>query len=188
MDAMKAFLVSMGEGEALWALVGEALATSGLSITHEDAVMLAKRRDEVLVETERVEFGAPVVAAIAEAIAASPCLSHESLVDVLASLQDVFYALRDELPVDVPDAEIIEALRGCFDACEGDVGELAVLPASEVMAFSREFIRAANAEASGEYRIADDEGRVYAFNPAEWDYDEQADGWDGERWSDDWDG
>ena len=28
---------------------------------------------------------------------------------------------------------------------------------------------------------------AYAFDPDEWDYDEQADGWDGERWVDGWD-
>ena len=42
------------------------------------------------------------------------------------------------------------------------------------------------AEENGEYRIVDEEGREYSFDPAEWGYDEQASGWDGEGWSDDW--
>ncbi len=162
------------------------LAAGGLAITGEDARVLAERRAEALAETGRVEFATPAVVAIAEAVATSPCLSQEGAVQDLAELQDAFYALRDELPADVPDAEIAEALRGCLDAW-GDAATVASLPAKEVMGFSAEYVRAAEAEGSEAYRIADDEGRTYAFDPAEWDFDEQADGWDGERWADDWD-
>ena len=97
------------------AAVNEHLAVAGLSITREDALMLAERRVESLAETERIEFGPPAAAAIAKAIASSPFLMQDNLADVLAELQDAFYALRNELPVDVPDAEIVEALGDCFD-------------------------------------------------------------------------
>ena len=70
--------------------------------------MLAERRVESLAETERIEFGPPAVAAIAKAIASSPFLMQDNLADVLVELQDAFYAFRDELTVDVPDAEIVE--------------------------------------------------------------------------------
>ena len=60
-----------------------------------------------------------------------------------------------------------------------------MLPKESVMAFSREYRLSLDAVEQGEYRIVDDEGRVYAFNSAEWDHDEMVDGWDGERWSDD---
>ena len=147
--------------------------------------MLADRRTASLASTERVEFGAPALAAIAEAVATSPHLLSSEVASVLASLQGAFYALRDELPVDVPDAEIAEALRGWFDAW-GDATEAPEASADEVMAFSPECVRAQ--EAAGDaYRIVDDEGRAYTFDPDEWDYDEQAKGWEGERWADDWD-
>ncbi|NGM18115.1 hypothetical protein GMI70_08965 [Eggerthellaceae bacterium zg-893] len=162
------------------------LAAGGLSVSREDARMLAGRRDEALAETGRVEFGPPAIVAVAEAVATSPCLAQDSLAQDLAELQDAFYAVRDELPADVPDAEIAEALRGCLDAW-GDAGEVASLPAEEVMRHSEEYARAAEAEDACEYRIVDDEGRAYAFDPDAWDCDEQADGWDGERWGDDWD-
>ncbi len=148
--------------------------------------MLAVRRAGSLADTERVEFGTPALSVIAGAVASSPHLPRKGVAGVLADLQDAFYAMRDELPVDVPDTEIAEALRGCLDAW-GDAADLASMPVEDVMAFSDEYVRAREAT-SGTYRIVDDEGRTYAFDPAEWDYDEQADGWDGEGWAHDWDG
>ena len=183
------------------AVVNKQLAIAGIAITQEDALMLDERRVESLAETERVEFGTPAVATIAEAIATSPFLAQSNVIDSLAELQTTFYALRDELPVDVPDAEIVEALHSCFDAYEGDTAEVATLPKEEVMAFSEEYLRLSKTEERGGHRIVDEDGRVYAFdsggrdvdegypftfNPNEWNYDEQAAGWGGERWSDGW--
>lgn len=182
-----AFLLLGEGGGAVLAAVHEQLAQAGLSITREDALMLAERRAESLRAVERVEFGTPALAAIAEAIASSPFLMQDNVADALAELQDAFYLLRDDLPVEAPDAEIAEALRNCFDAYEGDAIEVAALPRDEVMAFSEEYRLTQNAEDEGSYRIVDDEGRVYTFDPVEWDYDEQANGWDSEGWSDDWD-
>lgn len=187
MDETMAFLMPRGGGGTMLAAVNERLAVAGLSITREEALMLAERRAESLAETERIEFGPPAVAAIAKAIASSPFLMQDNVADALAELQDAFYLLRDDLPVEASDAEIAEALRNCFDAYEGDAIEVAALPRDEVMAFSEEYRLVRDAEDEGTYRIVDDEGCTYAFDPDEWDYDEQADGWDGERWADGWD-
>lgn len=173
------------EGSAL-AAINDRLATGGLAITRGEALMLAERRAEALAETERIEFGTPAIVSLAEAVATSRQLTQDRIAKDLAELQDAFYAIRDELPAGVPDAEIVEAIRGCLDAW-GDVADVASLPLEDVMRFSDEYVRVAGAEDGSEYRIADDEGRTYVFDPAEWDYDEQADGWDGERWDDGWD-
>lgn len=177
---------SRPQRQSLLGEVNERLAAGGLSISREDALMLARRRGEALAEAGRVEFGTPAIVAIAEAVSSSPCLSLDDIADGLAELQDAFYVIRDELPADVPDAEIADALRGCLDAW-GDAAEVASLPTEEVMRFSDEYVRMAESEENGGYRIVDDEGRAYAFDPADWGYDEQADGWDGERWADGWD-
>ena len=55
------------------------------------------------------------------------------------------------------------------------------------MLFSGEYARTVEDKGDGGYRIVDDEGRAYTFDPSEWDYDEHADGWDGEGRADDWD-
>ena len=172
--------------DATLAEVNKRLAGGGLSITVEDAQMLSDRRAEALSDSGRVEFGQPAIVALAEAVATSPCLSPNEVAHDLAELQDAFYAIRSELPADVPDAEIAEALRGCLDEW-GDAATVASMPAEEVMSFSAEYVRTADADCSETYRITDDEGRTYVFNPDEWDYDEHANGWDGERWADDWD-
>ena len=182
-DMWLAFSASVA-GSTLTEVNGR-LAAGGLSITREDYRMLAERRAEALADTERVEFGLPAIVEVAGAVAGSPYLSQTSLAEVLAELQDAFYAIRDELSVDVPDAEIADALRNCLDAW-GDAAEVASMPAGEVMRFSAEYMRAAEAGDGGEYRIVDDEGRAYTFDSAEWDFDEYVDGWDGEGWSDGW--
>lgn len=165
--------------------INKRLAVGGLSITPADARQLGERRAASLADVERVEFGTPAAVTIAEAIATSPYLTQDDVANVLADLSDSFYALRDELPAHVPDAEIAEALRGCFDAW-GSASETATLSTEEVMAFSQTYLQAAEAERDEAYHIVDDEGCTYVFDPAEWDYDEQSDGWYGEWWADDW--
>ena len=175
-----------GGAETMLEEVNRRLSAGGLSISHEDARMLAEGRAEALADAERVEFGTPAIVEIARAVADSPCLSQPDATEVLAELQCAFYAVRNELPAEVPDEEIAGAMRGCLDAW-GDAATVASMLAEEIMSFSEEDARASEVVGCGEYRITDDEGRVYVFDPDEWDYDEHADGWDGEGWADGWD-
>lgn len=178
-------LVEDGEGACVRLM--SALASVGVTVSREDAMALARRREEVLSELERVEFGLPAVVAIAEALDGTSHLAEAAdAAATLLRLQDGFYALRDELPHDVPDAEIVEALVGCLDET-GDAAEVVAMPADELMAHSVDYVRACEAEEASAYRIVDDEGRAYSFEPADCEYDEFAPGWDGERWTDDWD-
>lgn len=183
----KASLISLaGNSDSTLTAINRCLAGAGISLTHEDVLTLAARRAESLTSLERVEFGTPAIAAIAKAVGDSPHLTQKNAAASLALLQDAFYSLRDELPIDVPDDEIVEALQGCLDEL-GDAAEVAAIPTDELMAYSKEFVQALEAEHEDGYRIVDDEGRVYAFDSNEWDYDETSPGWDGERWADDWD-
>lgn len=54
------------------------------------------------------------------------------------------------------------------------------------MAHSRSYRQAQKEAEQSNYRITDDEGRVYTFDPREWECDETAPGWDGEEWAGDW--
>lgn len=164
--------------------VSKRLAAGGLSLSEEDAQVLAECRAEALSETGRIEFGESAIVALADAFAHSPVLLQENLARDFSGLLSAFYTLRDELPVDIPDTEIIDALCNCFDEC-ADVEAIASMPTEEVMLFSREYQHAVEAELSAGYRIVDDEGHAYTFNEAEWEYDECANGWEGEEWSDD---
>ena len=166
MDTKAAFLepgksnvTLMREGNTTLAAINKQLSKVGVAITQEDALMLNEHRVESLAETERVEFGAPALTIIVEAIATSPFLTQDSIADTLAELQSTFYALRDELPIDVPDAEIIEALHGCFEAYEGDATEVATLSKEAIMAFSEEYLHSTKAEEHGGHHIVDEDGR-----------------------------
>ncbi|MDO4798251.1 MAG: DUF6323 family protein [Coriobacteriales bacterium] len=186
MGARASFVMPYGDvgNEALLQAANEGLAARGLVLSANDMRMLANRRAQSLLNAERVEFGMPALVRIVEEIATSPYLAQATLAMDLATLQDAFYAVRTEMPAQVPDSEIAQGLRGCFDAWHGDAAEVASLAPEEVMAFSAEYQRVIDAQRSEAYRIADDQGRVYVFDPAEWDYDEWADGWDGEKWGD----
>lgn len=178
------FLSAEGSAPTLTALE-RSLAGAGISLTREDSLMLAARRTESLASLERVEFDTPAIMAIAKAVGGSPHLTQKSAAASLALLQDAFYSLRDELPIDVPDDEIVEAIRGCLEEL-GDAAEVAAIPTDELMTYSQEYVRMQDELLADGYRIVDDDGRAYTFNPTDWEYDETSPGWDGERWADDW--
>lgn len=179
------FPIPLSGAESLQAAINQQLAPAGTTITREEACQLARHREQCLFEAERIEFGTPAVALIARELAESNALSNANVASTLAALQDCFYQTRDELPVDVPDSEIIEALIGCFIE-QGDAADVAKTSAEEIMAHSRSHRQAQIEVEQSNYRIADDEGRVYTFDPKEWECDETAPGWDGEEWAGDW--
>ena len=84
----------------------------------------------------------------------------------------------------MPDTEIVEAICHCFDEM-GSAFDVAALPTEELMAFSKTYQQAQESTEEACYRLMDDTGRTYTFDPTEWDYDETAPGWNGEKWDDD---
>lgn len=170
--------------ESLRTAINGHLATAGITITASEATDLAMHRGLCLLDNERIEFGTPAVVAIVEELAPSPCLDARNAADTLTRLQEVFYRTRDELSVEVPDSEIIEAICHCFSEL-GSAFDVATLPTEELMTFSKTYRQAQESTEEACYCLTDDAGRTYAFDPTEWDYDETAPGWNGEKWDDD---
>lgn len=179
------FPIPLSGAQSLQAAINQQLAPAGTTITRQEACQLARHREQCLFEAERIEFGTPAVALIARELAESNALSNANVASTLAALQDCFYQARDELPADVPDGEIIEALIGCFIE-QGDATDVAKTSAEEIMSNSRSYRQAQIEAEQSSYRITDGEGRVYTFEPKEWEYDETAPGWNGEKWASDW--
>lgn len=177
---------SEARAAAMLAEVAGMLAAEGLSISSEEMLMLLESNAEALFDTERVEFGKPAISTVVEAVATSSSLCQGSLARDLSELLSFFYSLRSELPADVPDAEIAEALRGCLDS-QGAVAQVVSMPTEAVMLYSDDYRQAEEADRNEEYRIVDDAGCTYVFDEREWDYDEYTSGWNGEGWADDWD-
>lgn len=181
-------------GATVLALSGQsraALAKQGLSLTQGQLASIDAARREALAVCERVEYAAGAVDALVLAFAGSPYLGQGDAGEVLAEVMGVFYDVREDVPIDVPDDEVLAALRRAFDTVGGDVEAIdAPAIAGELMA--RELRAACEmgnrdddvADASGVYRIVDDAGRVYCWS-SDWEYNEFAPGWDGERWADD---
>ena len=179
------FPIPLSGAESLQAAINQQLAPVEIAITRQEARQLAKQREQCLFEADRIEFGVPAVALIARELAESNALTNTNVTSTLGALQDCFYQTRDELPVDVPDGEIIEALIGCFIE-QGDAADVAKTSVEEIMAHSRSYRQTQKEAEQSNYRITDDEDRVYMFEPKEWEYDETAPGWNGEEWAGDW--
>lgn len=110
------------------------LAPYGLSLTPEQVQMLVQRRVEVLRETQRVEFGRGILRELAAAFAGSPYVTADSFNTTLAELQDVFYHLKEEANEQVPDTELIDALRSLFDNdAHGAIEILEALPVAKLL-------------------------------------------------------
>lgn len=172
------------DAELIRMAINSHLASAGITITASEATDLAMHRDLCLLDNERIEFGIPAVVAIAKELAPSPCLKARNSADTLTRLQEVFYRTRDELSVEVPDSEIIEAICHCFDELDSAF-DVARLPTEELMAFSKTYRQAQESTEEACYCLTDDTGRTYTFDPTEWDYDETTPGWNGEKWDDD---
>ena len=184
MDASPLSPICSSAAESLRTIINSHLVSAGITITASEATDLAMHRELCLRDNERIEFGTPAVVAIAKELAPSSCLKICDTADALTRLQEVFYRTRDELSVEVPDSEIIEAICHCFDEL-GSAFDAATLPTEELMAFSKTYRQAQESTEEACYCLTDDAGRTYTFGPTEWDYDETAPGWNGEKWDDD---
>ena len=158
-----------------WTLA-KAAREVGLALTTQEIEMIARTEEECLAESRRVCFGEGTSTRLMHAFASSPYFGVD-IANVLSDLIEAFYEVREDVPAQICDSEIIEALRNSFEGeAAGDAG-LAV-------SLVRESISAALAQSP--YEIADDEGHLYRRDPNEWHDDVEADGWYGEKWDEDY--
>lgn len=166
-----------------------ALEANGIRLlpSHVERIAAAKRN--ALAETDRIELRSGTIDAVVEAFADSPFLQQNTAAATLADAVEAFYAVRDDAPTEVPDEEIMDALRVAFDAAEGSTDALDALSIARDLALREHEANHRAAEASGQslpggaYTIVDDEGRTYRWAPADWEYDELTPGWNGEEWA-----
>jgi len=142
------------------AACNKASAPHGLSLTPEQVYALAERRVEALRETQRVEFGRGILVELVTAFASSPYLTAENYDSTLAELQDIFYHLKEESEEQVPDNELIDAMRHLFDnETHGVTETLETLSAAKLLATVKMARQDANedwSEADAYYQNTDD--------------------------------
>ena len=154
-----------------------AMRDAGCDLSNREVEEVVRTEAACLAESDRICFGEGASARLIRTFSDSAYFTGNAA-NTLMELVEAFYELRDDLPAQVTDQEIVEALRDCFDGeAAGDVG--LALSLSKDSLSSCEGIRA--------YEITDEDGLLYRWDPDEWLDDVAADGWHGERWSEDCD-
>ena len=154
-----------------------AMRDAGCDLSNREVEEVVRAEAACLTESGRTCFGEGVSARLIRAFSDSAYFTG-NVANTLMDLVESFYELRDDLPAQVTDQEIVEALRDCFDGeAAGDVG--LALSLSKDSLSSCEGMRA--------YEITDEDGLLYRWDPDEWLDNVKTDGWYGERWGEDCD-
>ncbi|MDO4556421.1 MAG: DUF6323 family protein, partial [Lachnospiraceae bacterium] len=94
----------------------------GLTLTKEDARLLAKERIDELQEQQRVEFGGGILPKIIDFFCDSPYIFQSNYVDTLVRLQEIFYLYKNESMDLCTDDELLECMKEAFDGvCQGSL-------------------------------------------------------------------
>lgn len=93
----------------------------GLSLSAEDAQLMAEERLCSLQRERRIEFGAGILPKIIYAFCDSSYLMQDNYRDSLLRLQDIFYLYKNEMMDEITDDELLEFMREQFETvCFGD--------------------------------------------------------------------
>lgn len=111
-------------------------ARYGLALSTEEAAMVAKAKQEAIRESGRVEFTGGVEREIIRAFSSSPYIEQQTYALTLCELFEIFYALKNELPDDYPDGDLITWMAGNFNGrCGGSLDALQGLNPLEVQEY-----------------------------------------------------
>lgn len=122
----------------------------GLTLSEEEAGLLACARRESLKEQQRVEFGGGILEKLMRAFCESAYIYQEIWADTLTRLQDIFYLYKNESMDELTDDELIEVMREAFDGeCQGS---LEYLEDTCLEDFARK-VRAGTHKFFGRYRV-----------------------------------
>jgi hypothetical protein len=108
-------------------------ARFGLTLSPDDAAMVAKAKQEAIRESGRVEFTGGVEREIIRAFSSSPYIEQRTYADTLCELFEIFYAFKNELPDDYPDGDLITWMAGNYNGrCGGSLDALQGLKPMEM--------------------------------------------------------
>ena len=90
-------------------------ARFGLTLTAAETAALAEGRVRALRDTGRVEFGGGILPRLVLAFCDSPYLEQTTYADTLLTLQETFYAFKNEFKDRMSDESLLKLLRRAFD-------------------------------------------------------------------------
>lgn len=101
-------------------------AEYGLTLTAQEALMLAQTRAEALKAANRVELGGGAARAIISAFCDSPYITQEDYAETLQGLIELFYDFKNDTYDRVSDEALIRCMKHAFDGeCRGSLELLA---------------------------------------------------------------
>ena len=93
----------------------------GLTLSEQDAQVLAQERKSTLKEQRRVEFGESILPGIIYEFCDSAFISQSNYVESLIRLQEIFFQYKNEMLDEISDEELLEFMREQFEnVCFGD--------------------------------------------------------------------
>lgn len=122
------FMTILSGGTSLVPMTEKLLAKNdvtreyGLTLTAEDARMIAVSRTESLATAGRVEFGEGVAVQLIDAFYTSPYLTQDNYAETVAALLALFDTFKNEMGDAYNDRELLTFMRDAFDGeCGGSV-------------------------------------------------------------------
>jgi len=93
----------------------------GLTLTEQDAKVLAQERKNTLMEHKRVEFGESILPRIIYEFCDSAYISQSNYVESLIRLQEIFFLYKNEMLDEISDEELLNFMKEQFETvCFGD--------------------------------------------------------------------
>lgn len=93
----------------------------GLTLTEQDAKVLAQERKNILMEHKRVEFGESILPRIIYEFCDSAYISQSNYVESLIRLQEIFFLYKNEMLDEISDEELLNFMKEQFETvCFGD--------------------------------------------------------------------
>lgn len=93
----------------------------GLTLSAQDAEILAQERKSTLMEQKRVEFGESILPRIIYEFCDSAFISQSNYVESLVRLQEIFFLYKNEMLDEISDEELLNFMKEQFETvCFGD--------------------------------------------------------------------
>ncbi|MFG6367516.1 MAG: hypothetical protein K1W16_03665 [Lachnospiraceae bacterium] len=93
----------------------------GLTLSAQDAQILAQERKSTLMEQKRIEFGESILPRIIYEFCDSAFISQSNYVESLVRLQEIFFLYKNEMLDEISDEELLNFMKEQFEiVCFGD--------------------------------------------------------------------
>lgn len=97
----------------------------GLALTPEEASLILEKRNSVLREQQRVEFGESILPKIIFEFCDSDYIDRKNYAETISRLQEIFYLYKNETEDEITDEELLHVMKEQFEKlCFGDLDYL----------------------------------------------------------------